>query len=325
MELVLVAPGILALPNEALARERTLSRIAGSSQPVVVDDLDRALIETLGANLPSAPLAATGAGVTLTGRFAIRADPVTMRVTHDDVRIAARVDDLDSVEAQALAALLDAHFAVEGLGFLAPRSDTWFATSEAAHEIATTPLDAAVGRALRPCLPTGRDAARWRRWLNETQMLLHGHPLGAREHPVNGLWFSGGGVIRREAPNAAAASTRFFATEGRDGDVARGLARLGQHDALGCRSVADAIAVAVAEGTARLVIVLPRAEDGAGAAAACAAATEGWSALERGALERLDLVADGRGVAATWSTSRPSLWRRIAPRSAPFLPPERSE
>lgn len=323
MELVLVAPGILALPAEALARERALSRIAGSSQPIVVDDLDRALIEALGANLPSAPLAATGAGVTLGGRFAIRADPVTMRVTHDDVRIAARVDDLDGPEAQALAALLDAHFAVEGLGFLAPRNDTWFATSDAAHEIATTPLDAAVGRTLRPCLPTGRDAARWRRWLNEAQMLLHGHPLGAREHPVNGLWFSGGGVIRRQAPGAAAAGTRFFATEGRDGDVARGLARLARRDAPGCPGVADAIAAA--EGAARLVIVLPRVADGVDVAAACAAATEAWSALERGALERLDLLADGRGVAATWSMPRPSLWRRIAPRSARFLAPERGE
>jgi hypothetical protein len=48
-------------------------------------------------------------------------------------------------------------------------------------------------------------------------------------------------------------------------------------------------------------------------------------ALDRGQLERLELVADGRGVGATWSMGRPSLWRRIAPRTARFAPPARPE
>jgi len=113
MELVLVAPGLLALAPEALGRDRTLSRIAGAAEAVVVDDIDQALLGILDAGAASAPFAALGAGIDPAGRFLIRADPVTMRVTHDDVRIAARVDDLDACESATLVTLLDAHFAAE--------------------------------------------------------------------------------------------------------------------------------------------------------------------------------------------------------------------
>ena len=322
MELVLVAPGLLALAPEALGRDRTLSRIAGAAEAVVVDDIDQALLGILDAGAASAPFAALGAGIDPAGRFLIRADPVTMRVTHDDVRIAARVDDLDACESATLVTLLDAHFAAEGLDFHAPRGDAWFAASATMHEIATTPLDAALGQPLRPCLPTGAGAARWRRWLTEAQMLLHEHPLGARAHPVNGLWFSGGGALPLPSgTHSTQGGTRVVAVPGRDGDVARCLARLGGRDADTWRDLEGAIAAAA--DAARLVIVLPRRDGSAASQGAGACLSTAWSALERGTIERLDLVADGRGVAATWSMARPSFWRRIAPRAARFASPER--
>jgi len=324
MQLVLVVPGLLALAPEALARDATLSRVAAASEPLVVDDLDQALLGALDMVVPPAPLAALGAGAEPAGRFVIRADPVTMRVTHDDVRIAARVDDLDAREVALLRTMLDAHFAAEGLSFLAPRGDAWFAACDAAQAIAATPLDAAIGRALRPCLPTGTDAGRWRRWLTEAQMLLHEHALGSRTHPVHGLWFSGGGMLQGPAASSGGSRgegglPRICAAPGRDSDVARGIARLAGSDALPCTGVAGAIAAA--SDASRLVIVLSRAVDGRDASAPIAAALH---ALDRGQLERLELVADGRGVGATWSLRRPSLWRRIAPRTARFAVPERS-
>jgi len=250
MELVLVAPGLLALAPEALARDATLARIAGAAEPIVVDDLDQALLGALDIGAPAAPLAALGAGMAAAGRFVIRADPVTMQVTHDDVRIVARVDDLDVREAETLVTLLDAHFGAEGLTFLAPRLDAWFAASDPRQEIATTPLDAAIGRTLRPCLPTGADAARWRRWLNEAQMLLHEHALGARAHPVNGLWFSSGGALADPSARSASrgrsskAPPHVWAAPGREGDVARGIARLAGCEAAAFAGVAEAIAAA---------------------------------------------------------------------------------
>jgi hypothetical protein len=325
MELVLVTPGLLALAPEVLALDATLSRVAAASGPLVVDDLDQALLGALDMVVPPAPLAALGAGMEPAGRFVIRADPVTMRVTHDDVRMVARVDDLDAREVATLVTMLDAHFAAEGLSFLAPRGDAWFAACHAAQQIAATPLDAVVGRSLRPCLPTGTDAGRWRRWLTEAQMLLHEHALGSRTHAVHGLWFSGGGVLKGRAASRGPSGSngglpRICAGPGRDSDVARGIARMAGSDALPFTSVAAAIAAA--GDASRLVIVLPRAVDGSDASAPIAAALH---ALDRGQLERLELVADGRGVGATWSMGRPSLWRRIAPRTARFAPPERSE
>ncbi len=322
MELVLVAPGLLARAPEVLGRDRTLSRVAGAAEAVVVDDIDQALLGILDAGAASAPVAALGAGVDPAGRFLIRADPVTMRVTHDDVRIVARVDDLDARESATLVTLLDAHFAAEGLDFHAPRGDAWFAASSTMHEIATTPLDAALGQPLRPCLPTGAGAARWRRWLTEAQMLLHEHALGARAHPVNGLWFSGGGVLPQPADaGSTRGGMRVAAVPGRDGDVARGLARLDGRDADAWRDLDSAIAAA--GDAAKLVVVLPRRDGSTEAEGAGASLAAAWSALERGTIDRLDLVADGRGVAATWSMARPSFWRRIAPRAARFASPER--
>jgi hypothetical protein len=321
MELVLAAPGLLALPPEALAHESTLSRIAGAAAALVVDDLDRALLGALDVAAATAPLAMLGAGRQPAGRYVTRADPVTMRVTHDDVRIAARVDDLDAREVETLVTLLDAHFGAEGLAFHAPRADAWFATSESPQEIAMTPLDAAVGRTLRPCLPTGAGAARWRRWLNETQMLLHEHPLGARAHPVHGLWFSGGGMPATEPlelPRHA-----MFAAPGREGDVVRGLARAAGREASPYAGVGAALAAAGRP--ARVVIALPRVAPDGDASAACAPIAEALRALDRGPVERIELVADGRGASASWSIGKPSLRQRLMPRRALFVPPERPE
>ena len=156
-------------------------------------------------------------------------------------------------------------------------------------------------------------------------MLLHEHALAARTHPVHGLWFSGGGMLEGPTGNRGLSrrdggQTRVCAGLGRDGDVARGIARLAGSDVLAGTSVAAAIAAA--GDASRLVFVLPRATDGSDVTAAVAAALH---ALDHGRLERVELVADGRGVAATWSMGRPSLWRRIAPRRARFVAPERTE
>jgi hypothetical protein len=332
MELVLVAPGLLSLAPETLARDPALARVAAADGPILADDLDLALLGALGIEAPVAPLAALGAGMDPGGRFVIRADPLTMRVTHDDVRIDARVDDLDAAEAGELRAMLDAHFGAEGLAFHAPRPDAWFATSAVVRPVAATPLEAAIGRPLRPCLPHGIDAARWRRWLTEAQMLLHEHPLAARTHPVNGLWFSGGGTTGASFPDPArpepaarapGASTTVVADAGRDADVARGLAALARHDVAPLRGLADALAAN--QGAARLVVVLRRVDPGSDASSACAPVGEALRALDSGFIGGMRLVADGRGVAASWSTAKSSFWRRFVPRSARFVAPERPQ
>ena len=159
-------------------------------------------------------------------------------------------------------------------------------------------------------------------------MLLHEHALGSRAHPVNGLWFSGGGMLKRTGRRAVAypaamAGCRASARDPVATATSRAASR-GWQDPAPFPARAFAAAIAAAGDASRLVIVLARAIEG-DASSAAAPIAAALRALDRGQLERLDLVADGRGVGATWSMGRPSLWRRIAPRTARFAPPERAE
>jgi hypothetical protein len=59
---------------------------------------------------------------------------------------------------------------------------------------------AAVGANLRDLQPSGRDAARIRAWVNESQMVLHEHPVNLRRvahglPAVNSVWLWGFGAI----------------------------------------------------------------------------------------------------------------------------------
>jgi hypothetical protein len=64
----------------------------------------------------------------------------------------------------------------------------------------TTALANAMGRNIDRLLPTGQDGKTWQALFNETQMLLHEHPVNVEreqqgELPVNSLWFWGGGTL----------------------------------------------------------------------------------------------------------------------------------
>lgn len=317
MRITLVVPGLLSLPSEALAHEVALSRIAALAPPAPEFDLDAALLADLPLDAAPAPLAALGAGVDVANRWAIRADPVTMVVGRDDARLGGYVHDLGEAERTMLLALLNAHFALDGLAFTAPRADAWFATSAAPHAVDTTSVERAAGRALRSLLPSGPDAARWRRWLTEAQMLLYEHALAARAgRPVTAVWFSGGGVL----PDVARIpSLQASAAQGRDGDLLRGIARARGDDAALAANFDEAL-----KGTNReaLVVALAPADSlDALARAAHDFVTPALDALARGAVSSVKLIADGERSAASWHARRPSWLARLTRRRARFVPP----
>ena len=114
--------------------------------------------------------------------------------------LAARIDDLDGGDADALMATLNAHFGGDGLAFHAPRPDAWFVLLDQAPSLDDHPAFRRARRNLSVASRRGNDAAQWRRWLDEMQMLLHEHPVNvAREArgrvPVTGIWISDGGRI----------------------------------------------------------------------------------------------------------------------------------
>jgi hypothetical protein len=128
----------------------------------------------------------------------LRADPVHFLLQRDKI-VALPTSGLAPDEAAALVASLNQHFSVDGLTFHVPHPQRWYLRLEAAPGIVTTPVSQVYGRDIRHLLPHGEDALRWHRLTNETQMLLHQHPvneaLEARGlRAVNGVWLWGGGV-----------------------------------------------------------------------------------------------------------------------------------
>jgi hypothetical protein len=269
--------------------------------------------------IATAPLAALGAGLDPGNRYVLRADPVSLVARSADVVLDARIADLDAGETDALVATLNTHFGADGLAFTAPRPDAWFIVVDNAPDLATTPLSAVRGT-IYPYLPSGEDAATWRRWLSEMQMLLHDHPVNlARETlgrlPVTGIWISGGG---RTTDIADAPSTAIYAAPSPAGDVARGLSLLRGKSV---RVPPAGFAELPRQDSA--TVVLDPAND-----TNLPAFDRNWlgpavAALERGSLASLTLLADGNGVAAAWHAQRPTLMQRVFARftARPFALP----
>ena len=185
----------LALPAlETLLARGARTRAAGTS-------LERwlAAAHGLSAELPLAPYSLRGDGVEPGDHWWLRADPVHLRVHGDRLVLAdASRLALAADEARHYVATLNAHFAGEAMTFVAPHPQRWYARLAAEPRLDTPPTAEVAGRSVASFLPAGGDGARWRKAVNEVQMLLHDHPCNsAREAgghlPVNSVWLWGAG------------------------------------------------------------------------------------------------------------------------------------
>lgn len=198
--------GGLALPalETLLARGRS-SELPGAS-------LERWLATTFRIaarpDLPLAALSLAGEGVDPGDSFWLRADPVHFSVQRDQLLLTDGAHALLAAgEAGELTGALNAHFAEDGLEFIAATPQRWYVRTRDEPRVRTTPTAEAVGRRIGALLPQGDDGPRWRRIVNEAQMLLHAHPCNeAREErgelPVNSIWPWGAGRLP-EIPDAA--------------------------------------------------------------------------------------------------------------------------
>jgi hypothetical protein len=156
-------------------------------------------------DLPLAPFALCGDGGEPGDHWWLQSDPVHLSIhgdrliLADESRIAVTAD-----EAQQLTAALNSHFAREGIAFVAPRPQRWYARIASAPRLRTTPTNEVAGRSIERFLPAGKDGARWRGIINEAQMLLHPHPSNESresrgELTINSVWFWGAGCRSRLA------------------------------------------------------------------------------------------------------------------------------
>ena len=319
--LVLVVPGLLALPAQRLAGARSLRALARYADAPRSEPrgIIAALFATLGVApaTPVAPLALLGAGGDPGDDYVLCADPVHLAADRDTVLLVQTIDDLSQGDAETLVRMLDRHFAGDGLHFEAVRPGAWFARRRQPAGLVTTPPDVARGRDLMANLPRGADSGIWKRWQNEIEMLLYEHPVNAAREQggmpaANAVWFWGGG---RMADVASVPPTIVTAPQSRLGDVARGMAR---HAGRACAPANADLAQLVIQADAMNIdtplfcmAVLPPLGDDLKRVEATwlVPAIELLTTRRIGALH---VVADGNGAAAAWTAIAPTLWQRFA-------------
>lgn len=179
---------------------------------------------------PVAALSALACGLDSARGYWLRADPVHLQPTRDDLTVWP-VTDLDAKDADVLAGSLNAFLRADAMALRVGRPDHWFIELPAAPRLTTWPLSAVAGTVIGTHLPHGADAGPWLARLTELQMLLHDHPCNLRRESegramVNALWLWGGGALPAPpAPPAPPATPATpFDTVYSDGTLARGLA-----------------------------------------------------------------------------------------------------
>lgn len=219
MQLTVVVPGLLDLSEaEASAIDgatgAALARLLAAGAPPVEHDGALAIAcASLGIvrqrDWPIAPLLARAANLDPGHAYWLLAQPVRLLVGQQDARLDAVVDDLSPEEAAALVAAMNAHFEGDGLHFACAGPARWLIAVPSVQELMTHPVEDALGAPLGAVLPEGADAARWRRWQAEMQMLLFAHPVTSQREndgraAPNGVWLSGGGTDAGSKPHIAA-------------------------------------------------------------------------------------------------------------------------
>ncbi len=155
------------------------------------------------------------------------ADPAWVRSEATGARLMAHpLSDISTIEAESLAAALRPLFGDVGAPLAVDTPAEWCVhLLDAAPTARFTHPARALGADLLACLPEGPAGRTWRRLFNETQIILHAHPVNAARiaagrHPVNALWFWGAGTL------PASVETGLQVVASMD-DAVRGLAKLG--------------------------------------------------------------------------------------------------
>jgi hypothetical protein len=318
MQLILALPALFEESDDTAGSTRApalshVMALAGTPKRQA-GGLDAALAAHYGVerqnDWPLAPIRLAALGIEPGDGYWLVADAVTVEVGLASAELVGVVNDLDRMETDALLATLNAHFASDELAFVAPRPGRIFVRAAAATRLSTIAASAALRRPLRPLLPQGQDAATWRRWQSEIEMLLHEHPVNvererASRAQVNAFWFSQGGTLAplRLPPTRIAT----FAANG----IARALAAFTGspaqplpddfRDALRAAGPADSIVAAPDEATE--IASIERAW-----------AAPARAALAAGSLNSVQILAESEGDAVIWHAGRPRLWQRIAGR-----------
>lgn len=144
----------------------------------------------------------------------ICADPGHARADIGALRLMRCGDlDLSRDEADALLRELKPVFGDAGFELSAPAPSRWFLRGLVSDQYPEAPdPEDILGDDLEAHLPGGRDAPKWRRLLNESQVVLHNHAVNTARAArgavtANTLWFWGGGRMPALARDFRASMT----------------------------------------------------------------------------------------------------------------------
>jgi hypothetical protein len=168
--------------------------------------------DALLARWPAGPSVATLTGATRDSGPATwaRAQAVHLATGIDHLRMSPLQNAAMNVEeGAAIAATFNAHFAARGYELFGRSADTWVLHCAATIECRTHDPAGLVGQNVHDFMPDGPHGALVRSLMNETQMLLHEHPVNEqrrqrRESPVNAVWPWGFGPVPDAAHEAGA-------------------------------------------------------------------------------------------------------------------------
>lgn len=150
-----------------------------------------------------------------------RLDPVHLHLGRDHLVLTDPAPlEIAAADALELAEAVAPLFADDGLALIASGPRWYLRETDPSRPLglSTHSLIGALGRNVSAWMPTGEDARRWKRLLNEVQMTWFVHPVNLRREaagrlPVNGLWIDG--RVPPVVPAAAGALARALDRDGR--------------------------------------------------------------------------------------------------------------
>jgi len=244
------------------------------------------------------------------GRWA-GAAPVHLLTALDHLRLAAPVPlPLEPAESAIVVADLNAQLAHRGFVLEEVAGRGWLCRCPDDLDCQAVEPALAIGGNLRELMPTGRDAARVRAWVNEAQMLLHEHPVNLRRGElglpaVNSVWlwgFGSAGVVQRLSEGVLLT----------DDDWLTGLARLLGTDP----GTPDGLAAALVGDSPTIRLGLAHAAPQGGASALAALERQVFApvraALASGALHEASFLL-GTATFELTARARWQFWRRSRP------------
>lgn len=248
-ELSLLIPGLLGpLPELAeaamappvckpLALWLARGRLERTGQGDYLEQL--AALFGLAGDVSPAGLSARADAVDAQNGQLLRADPVHFRAELDHaLLIGSRQLAIQAFEAEALIEQFNSHFSDDGLRLTSSHQERWYLHAEQPLRVDSVPLHRAMGRNVQHFLPRGEDALRWRKILNEAQMLFFTHEVNRQREArgqltLNSLWLWGEGTWDGEVPGRAAAPFDWIMA---DEVLARGMADLTGCEQYGLRA-----------------------------------------------------------------------------------------